>query len=204
MSHPTIMTLAGAHAPASLDAASTALLVIDFQQEYFTGKMPIPEGKQALDNARRLIALADQHRMPVYHVQHVTPPGSPVFAEDGATVAFHRDILPAAHHQVIKKSNVSVFQGTDIAQQLKSAGIKTLLISGLMTHACVAGAARDAAPAGFEVIVAADASATRDIDLPGGATIGHAELHRASLVSIADTFGTILNTDAILALAISQ
>lgn len=201
MSHPTIRTIAGASAPATLDAASTALLVIDFQNEYFSGKMPIPDGKKALDNAKRLIALADLRKMPVYHVQHVTPAGAPIFAEDGPTVAFHPDIQPAAHHKVVKKSNVSVFQGTDIDAQLKAAGIKTLLIAGLMTHACVSGAARDAAPLGYEVIVAADAAATRDIDLADG-VVGHAELHRASLATIADTFGAVMNTGAILELDI--
>ena len=144
MSHPTIRSIAGALAPVSLEAASTALLVIDFQNEYFSGMMPIPDGRAALDNARRLVALADRHRMPVFHVQHVTPAGTPIFAEDGATVAIHANIQPAPHHHLVKKSNVSVFQGTDIAAQLKAAGIKTLLIAGLMTHACVAGAARDA------------------------------------------------------------
>lgn len=203
MSHPTILTIAGASAPVALDPASTALLVIDFQNEYFSGKMPIPDGKNALNNANRLIAMADKNKMPVYHVQHVTPSGTPIFSEDGPTVAFHKDIQPAPHHKVVKKSNVSVFQGTDIEAQLKASGIKTLIISGLMTHACVAGAARDASPAGFEVIVAADASATRDIDAPGGVTVPHDVLHRSSLVTIADTFGAVMNTNAILELSIS-
>ncbi|WP_050467742.1 isochorismatase family protein [Herbaspirillum chlorophenolicum] len=198
MSHPTIRSIAGALVPVSLEAASTALLVIDFQNEYFTGMMPIPDGRAALANAKRLVAMADRHRMPVFHVQHVTPAGTPIFAEDGATVAIHADIQPAAHHHLVKKANVSVFQGTDIDAQLKAAGIKTLLITGLMTHACVAGAARDAAPAGFEVIVAADACATRDIASPDGSVIAHDALHRASLVGIADTFGSVLNTNDIL------
>ncbi|OWY28059.1 cysteine hydrolase family protein [Herbaspirillum robiniae] len=202
MPHPTIMTITGACAPVSLDAASTALLVIDFQNEYFSGRMPIPDGRQALEQARRLVALADRHLMPVYHVQHVTPPGTPIFAADSPAAAFHPELQPAPHHRIVQKSNVSVFQGTDIDAQLKSAGVKTLIIAGLMTHACVAGAARDAAPAGFEVIVAADASATRDIDLPGGGTVGHAELHRASLATIADTFGAVMRTDAILDLPV--
>ncbi|WP_343584400.1 isochorismatase family protein [Herbaspirillum sp.] len=203
MSHPTIRSIAGALAPVSLEAASTALLVIDFQNEYFSGMMPIPDGRAALDNARRLVALADRHRMPVFHVQHVTPAGTPIFAENGATVAIHADIRPAPHHHLVKKSNVSVFQGTDIDAQLKAAGIKTLLIAGLMTHACVAGAARDAAPAGFEVIVAADACATRDIAAPSGGVIAHDVLHRASLVGIADTFGSVLDTDDILGMAVA-
>jgi len=202
MSHPTIRTIAGAVAPVALQAAGTALLVIDFQNEYFSGKMPIPDGVAALNNAKRLIAFADRHHMPVFHVQHVTPAGTPIFAVDGDTVAIHKDIQPAAHHRVVQKSSVSVFPTTDIDAQLKAAGIKTLIIAGLMTHACVAGAARDAVPAGYDVIVAADASATRDLDAPGGGVITHDVLHRGALTTIADTFGDVLDTAAILKLQV--
>ena len=110
--------------------------------------------------------------------------------------------LAAAHHRVVQKSSVSVFPTTDIDAQLKAAGIKTLIIAGLMTHACVAGAARDAVPAGYDVIVAADASATRDLDAPGGGVITHDVLHRGALTTIADTFGDVLDTAAILKLQV--
>ncbi|MFE0014336.1 cysteine hydrolase family protein [Mesorhizobium sp. NPDC059054] len=198
--HPTIRTIAGAQAPQHLDPARTALLVIDFQNEYFNGRMPIPNGEKALANARRLIERADAEGTTVYHVQHVAPAGSPVFAEDSETSAFHRDSQPAANHAILRKSSVSVFPTTDIDQRLKQSGIETLIITGLMTHACVAGAARDAVPLGYNVIVAEDACATRDLDTDNGQTIAHDTLHRAALASIDDTFGDILTTEQILKL----
>lgn len=198
--HPTIRAIAGAPAPQHLDPATTALLVIDFQNEYFGGRMPIPNGERALVNASRLIERADAEGSKVYHIQHVTPAGSPVFAEDSETSAFHRGSQPAAHHAILRKSSVSVFPTTDIDQRLKQSGVDTLIITGLMTHACVAGAARDAVPLGYNVIVAEDACATRDIDIGNGQTIGHDTLHRAALASIDDTFGDILTTEQILKL----
>lgn len=198
--HPTIRAMAGASAPRRLEPAKTALLVIDFQNEYFTGKMPIPDGGKALANARLLIEGADANGIKVYHVQHATPAGSPVFAEDSDMSEIHPDIRPAAHHAVVRKSSVSVFPATDLDRQLKQAGIDTLVISGLMTHACVAGAARDAVPLGYNVIVAADASATRDLDMASGRTVSHDALHHAALASIDDTFGDVLTTGQILSL----
>lgn len=200
MTHPTIRTMAGVTAPAALTPARTALLVIDFQNEYFAGRMPIPDGDAALRNARRLINHADEAGMAVYHVQHVTPPGSPIFAEGSDTAAFHADLQPAPHHHVVTKSSVSVFPTTDIDRQLKQAGIDTLVITGLMTHACVTGAARDAVPLGYGVMVVGDACATRDLDAAGGQTVTHASLHQAALAAIDDTFGDILTTDALIAL----
>ena len=200
MTHPTIRTLTGAGKTPGIDTRSTALLVIDFQNEYFSGRMPIPDGKAALDNAKRLIEMADASDMPVFHVQHITPSGTPIFAEDGPTVAFHADIQPGMNHTVVRKSSISVFPTTDIDAQLKAKGIKTLIVSGLMTHACVAGATRDAVPLGYDVIVANDACATRDVDGPNGKTVPHALLHQASLASLADTFADVQSTDDILAL----
>ncbi|MDN3711680.1 isochorismatase family protein [Paracoccus cavernae] len=199
MSHPTIRKLAGAGAPQSLDPAKTALLVIDFQNEYFTGALPIPNGKAALENARRLIAHADEAGMPVYHIQHVLPAGMPIFAEDSATSDFHPDAQPGPKHKRIAKQQISAFPGTDLDRELKAAGIETVLVTGLMTHACVAGAARDAVPLGYQVVVAADACATRALDTADGDQVGHDQLHRAALASIDDVFGAVMPTEAILA-----
>jgi len=203
MNNPTIRTLVGATAPTTVEAKNTALLVIDFQNEYFNGKMPIPDGLKALNNAKRLVAFADKANMQVIHVQHVTPAGAPIFAEDGETVKFHSDLQPAANHKVQQKGDVSVFVNTDIDAKLKADGIKTLIISGLMTHACVAGAARDGAAKGYEVIVADDACATRDLDLASGGVVPHAALHSASLAGIADTFGDIMSTEQVLNLKLA-
>jgi len=69
-----------------------------------------------------------------------------------------------------------------------------------MTHMCVSTAARDARPLGYQVIVAGDASATRSIDAWDGGVVGHAELHRAALTEVADSFAEVLTTEKILAL----
>ena len=57
MQHPSIRTLTGAQPTTRLDPATTALIAIDFQNEYFDGRMPIPDGLPALRQARRLIDL---------------------------------------------------------------------------------------------------------------------------------------------------
>lgn len=199
-SHPTIRAMLGAAQLDHIDPASTALLVIDFQKEYFTGKMPIPDGQRALDNARRLLAFADAARIPVIQVQHVTPAGTAVFAADGDTVAFQPGMAPRERDIVLRKDTVSVFASTDLDKRLKAMHVKTLIVAGLMTHACVAGAARDAVPLGYHVVIASDATATRDIVRANGESVGHAALHAAALAEIEDTFGDVLRTADITAL----
>lgn len=195
--HPTIRAMSGAEQIKQLPAAKTALIVIDFQNEYFTGRMPIPDGKRAMENAKQLIAFADAAKIPVYQIQHVAPAGAAVFAKDGKTVEFLPAMAPRAHDTVLQKTTVSVFASTDLDKLLKARGIDTLVIAGLMTHACVAGAARDAVPLGYNVVVASDATATRDITRIDGSHITSDVLHRAALAEIEDTFGDVMTTDAI-------
>ena len=203
MKHPTIRALSGAPALAGLAADHTALVVIDFQMEYFEGgRLFIPDGMAALSNAARLVRFADSHRIPVFHVQHLGPAGSPLFARDGAHSAFHPELTPQPHHIVVQKTMPSSFAGTDLHTQLQARGIKTLLICGLMTHMCVSTTARDASTLGYQAVVAGDACATRDIDGWDGGTVRHAELHRAALTALSDSFAAVLPTAAITALAV--
>ena len=213
-SHPTIRTMAGATPIDALQAAKTAVIVIDFQNEYFDtsaapgfsgGRMVIPDGVSALKQTRRIIDAADAHGIQVIHVKHVLPADAPLFAEGSVNAAFHRDMQPRAGETVVQKENVSVFAGASAAvmdKALKDAGIDTLIITGLQTHACVSGATRDAAaaPRGYRVIVSSDATATRDLQLATGATIDHKTLHAASLGTLEDTYGDVMTSDAIIGL----
>lgn len=201
MPNPTMRTIIGAPATTALRAKTTALLVIDFQLEYFEGgRMPIPDGFAAMARAKELIAFADTHGMSVFHIQHLGPAGGPLFAKDGDTVAFHPEIFPAPHHWVVQKSMASSFASTDLHTQLQAKDVKTLIISGLMTHMCVSTTARDARPLGYQVIVAGDASATRSIDAWDGGVVTHAELHRAALTEVSDSFAEVLTTARITSL----
>lgn len=198
----TIRAIAGAKPVDRIDAKTTALLVIDFQNEYFTGKLPIPDGMQALKNTQRLIQFADKAGLPVFHVQHVAPEDSPVFAAGSEGVEFHPLMKPRAHDRSLSKTTVSVFASTDLDSELKRAGIKTVIVAGLMTHACVAGAARDAVPQGYSVVVASDATATRAITVNGELKVSADELHRSALASIEDTFGDVMTTQRITSLPV--
>ncbi|MEZ2294220.1 isochorismatase family protein [Variovorax sp. RCC_210] len=200
---PTIRAMSGVRARQQLPAKGTALLVIDFQNEYFTGRMPIADAPAAMAHTRRLLDWADRHALPVFQIQHVAPAGAATFAQGSEAFAFHADTQPRPRDTLVQKTSVSVFASTDIAQQLRKAGAQALVIAGLMTHACVAGAARDAAAQGFEVVVASDATATRSIRRENGDTVPHDQLHRAALAEVEDTFGDVLSTAQVVALPLA-
>jgi nicotinamidase-related amidase len=203
--HPTLRTLGGATAPTKLDAHTTALIVIDFQNEYFSGKLPIPDGRKALEQSRKLVDFADRNGIAVIHVQHINPAASPVFAEGSKGAQIVDEMRPGKQHTVLQKNTVSVFASTDLDARLKHAGIKTIIVAGLMTHACIAAAAREAAPLGYEVVVASDAVATRSIVAwDNKDVVPHDVLNRSALTEISDAFGSVMPTGAILALTVGE
>ena len=197
----TIRSIAGVPPLAMLDCSSTALVLIDFQNEYYDGLLPIPDGRAALRHAVELVALADARRMPVFHIRHTGPAHGALFAAGGALAEIHPALTPAPHHHVLSKTTTSSFASTDLHARLRERGIGTIIVAGLMTHMCVSTAVRDArqfGAASYHVIVAADACATRDVDGWDGGVLGHRALHDAALTALSDNFADVLRTAAIL------
>jgi nicotinamidase-related amidase len=86
---------------------------------------------------------------------------------------------------------------------LRQAGVQRLVITGMMTHMCVDATARAAADLGFEVLVVADACATRDLRF-GEALIPAEHVHKAFLAAL-KSYGEVLTSEqAIVRLAPSQ
>jgi len=184
----TLRRMAGATAPTRVDPAHTALVLIDFQKEYYNGALPLPEGEAAVENAARLVDWADRVGIHVVHVHHVAPSAkAPLFTPETERVAPHEKLAPKPGHQRITKTLPSSFVNT---------------VAGLMTHMCVDSTARDAVSLGYKTIVAGDACATRDLpDRGTGAAIPHREIHRASLTALADRFADVLSSAEIRRLA---
>jgi nicotinamidase-related amidase len=205
MNNATMRTISGTPVTTTLDPRTTALIVIDFQLEYFDGKQPgkliIPDGVAAMAQANQLITFADVNQIQVIHIQHVNPAGSPLFAKDGNSVGIHPEIISAPHHMLLQKTTASSFASTDLYDHLQARGIKTLIICGLMTHMCVSTTTRDARPLGYQAIVAGDACATRDIAGWDDGVVSHVDMHRATLTALSDAFAEVMPTARILTLA---
>ncbi|PKO87769.1 MAG: cysteine hydrolase [Betaproteobacteria bacterium HGW-Betaproteobacteria-12] len=199
-----IVGLAPAFQPGNpLAADKTALLLIDYQNEYRRGPLALPDEATASAVTRRLRAWAQAAGLPVIHVQHVAPAGSPLFGSGSSGAAPLDGLAPAAGQSVIAKRLPSSFAGTGLAEVLQAAAIDTLLLAGYMTHNCVDSTAREAFHRGYRVGVVADACATRDLPAIGGATIPAAQVHAAVLAGLGDRIAEIVNLATLEALSIA-
>lgn len=206
MNAPTLRQMVGLppslHAGATLVAAKTAVVLIDYQNEYRQGPLALPDEAAASLAARQLRAWADRSGIAVIHVLHRAPPSTPIFAPDSPGAAPIAGLAPAAGETVIHKHLPSSFTGTGLAAALQAGGVETLLIAGYMTHNCVDSTAREAFHRGYRVGVVADASATRDLPGPGGSSIPAATVHAAVLAGLGDRIAEIVDVAMVEAMKV--
>lgn len=173
---------------AGQETKGPTLVVIDIQEFYFPdGAMPLVGPIEAVAQASRLIADWRTDGRPVVHVGHTVQAGG----------SFHQSVLPVEGERVVMKTEVSCFNGTGLGEELKAAGVEQLIICGMQTHMCLEGAVRAAYDLGFDVVVAADACATRDLQF-GDTTVAAADVHAATLATLEGGYAEVLDTDQVL------
>ncbi len=169
-----------------------ALLIVDVQNDYFTGgAMPLSNMDDA---ARQVSALLERFRQagaPVYHVQHLaTRPGSTFFVPDTEGCEIHPAAAPGAGEPVVVKHFPSAFRDTDLDERLRDAGIDKLVICGAMTHMCIDTTTRAAFDLGYACTVAADACATRDLEFDGR-QVAAADVQSAFMAALSMPFAAV-------------
>ncbi|WP_413756097.1 cysteine hydrolase family protein [Streptomyces sp. MMBL 11-3] len=172
-----------------------ALVVIDVQNEYLTGALPIthPAPALSLGNIAMALDTAAQEGVPVVVVQHAAPAGSPVFARGTHGFALHEVVASRPYDHLVEKTLPSSFTGTDLDDWLRREGVDTLTVVGYMTQNCVESTARHAVHLGYRVEVASDATGTVDLANRVGA-LSAAELHRTVLVVMQSFFAFVTTT----------
>jgi len=181
---------------------TTALLIIDIQNDYFPGgRMELVGSPEASLEAKALLEAFRSRKLPVIHVQHVsTRPGATFFLPDTDGVRIHDNVRPAPGEPVVTKHFPNAFRETGLAETLRERGIDALVIAGMMSHMCIDTSTRAAADAGFACTLAHDACATRDLAF-GEAKIPAAQVHAAFMAAMNGAFAKVVTAgEAIAAL----
>jgi nicotinamidase-related amidase len=174
-----------------------ALIVIDVQNEYFEGALPItdPPAEESLANIGRAMEAATEAGVPVIVVRHGTDDASEgMFLKGSPTWELHPEIERRPRDFLIDKTLPGTFTGTELGSVLEGAGVDTVVITGYMTHMSVDTTARQAAHRGLAIEILNDATGTLSLENSGGSAAGE-ELHRATLVAQGQFFAEIVSTD---------
>ncbi len=171
-----------------------ALLVIDVQNEYFTGKLPVSYPSGSLENILKTMDAAKQCGIPTAVIQHrAIREGSPVFRFQSPEWELHPEIAVRPRDVLIEKTLPGAFTGTNLEAWLTENGIDTVTISGYMTQMCCDTTARQAFHRGYKVEFLSDATGTLAFSNNAGSVTAE-ELHRAILVTQAQRFSAVMKT----------
>ena len=163
---------------------TTALLVIDLQQEFFTDDIGdcADEMRAILPRVAAILALARDIGCRVIHTREtyqadlsdvhdyrrslnyvgVTGPLGRfnILGEPGH--AFVDEVKPLPSETVIDKASFGAFYNTDLEHRLNEAGIDHLILCGVTTQCCVHSTLREAVDRGYRCLTVADCCAASE------------------------------------------
>lgn len=182
----------------------TALLVIDIQNDYFPGgKFPLVNPEEAAKNAYMLLQCFREHGGRHIHIQHISlKPDAKFFIKGDSGSDIHDSVAHFEGEPIVYKHYPNSFRETNLLEMLKDWEIERVVIAGMTTHICVDAAVRAAADFGFQVLIAEDACATRDVQY-GDTTIPAELVHKAFLAAL-KSYGRVMKSEEIIALLASE
>jgi len=144
---------------------STALLLIDLQNDYFPGgAFPLWDTDRVLANVEGAVARARAAGVHVLHIQHVADPKlglAPFFNAGTPGVEIHARVRAMAPDApVVVKAFADAFHETKLQATLRELDVRELLVAGMMTQNCVTHTAISKAAEAYEVTVVPDACTT--------------------------------------------
>lgn len=182
----------------------TALLVIDIQNDYFSGgKYPLVDPEGAARNAYMLLQCFREHGGKRAHIQHISlKPDAAFFIKGDSGSDIHDSVAHFEGEPIVYKHYPNSFRETNLLELLKEWDVERVVITGMMTHMCVDATARAAADFGFQVWVAEDACATRDLEY-NGTTIPADLVHKSFLAAL-KSYGKVMKSEEIIALLAAE
>jgi nicotinamidase-related amidase len=149
-----------------LDPKTTALILIDLQHGIVGMPLAPYSGQQVVERASRLAGAFRQSGATVVFVrvdlsQLLDPSADTPRMASGPPPAIASELVPGAGSQpgdlFITKRQWGAFYGTELDQQLRRRGIRTIILGGIATNFGVESTARAAYERGYEQVFVEDA-----------------------------------------------
>jgi nicotinamidase-related amidase len=163
------------HDEVRVDPASTALIVVDMQNDFVSdgGRLLVPDAAATIPAIQHLLDLARGSDMRVVFSQDSHRDGDPewkIWPEHARVDTWGWQIVdelaPLEHEMVIPKVRYDAFHGTSLDHHLRLWGIDTVVICGTVANICVHYTAASAALRWYDVVIPRDAtSALHAFDL---------------------------------------
>lgn len=161
-----------------------ALIVVDVQVDFCPGgALPVPEGDKIIPVINEYIRKFDAAGALIVATRDWHPPNHASFRTQGGPwpphcvqgtrgAEFHPSLRLPERTIIVSKATdpareaYSGFEGTNLSEELRKAGVRRVFVAGLATEYCVKNTVLDALKHGFEVFLLEDA--VKGIDLTPG------------------------------------
>ncbi|MEQ6249142.1 cysteine hydrolase family protein [Sulfitobacter sp. HNIBRBA3233] len=172
---------------------TTALIVIDIQNDYFTGGLwPVHEMDRVAENAAKALEKARTEGQKVIFIRHEALSDEAPFFRPGTEGAeIHPSVAPRDGEPVVLKHRPNSFHETDLHQRLQDAGVTAVTLVGAMSQMCIDATARAARDLGYDVTVIADACGAREVSM-GDTTISAPDVHAAFMGALQGAYAEVV------------
>jgi nicotinamidase-related amidase len=147
---------------ASRPAREVAVIVIDVQVGLFASTPPPFEATEVLHRINAVTSRARSAKVAVFLVQNDGPDEGNWLRPFSESWQLHPDLKKEAGDITIRKTTGDAFYGTNLERELRSRGIRSVLLAGYATDFCMDSTLRNAVSKEFEVFVVSDAHTTND------------------------------------------
>jgi nicotinamidase/pyrazinamidase len=152
-----------------------ALIVADVQNDFCPGgALPVPKGDEVIPALNDYIKIFKKKNANIFATRDWHPPNHVSFKAQGGPwpphciqntegAKFHPDLKLPDYTTIVSKAMdplkeaYSGFEGTKLANTLKTQGVTRIFVGGLTTDYCVKNTVLDARKLGFEVVLLIDA-----------------------------------------------
>mgnify|MGYP002632363016 CR=1 FL=1 len=177
----------------------TALLLIDIQNDYFSGgKFPLNGMEIAAKQAAMLLSKFRETNSALIHVRHENPTDeAPFFTQNSVGAQHHPTAAPKDGETIIVKQFPNSFRDTKLKEVLDRDGIDSLIIVGAMSNMCIDAVTRAAHDLGYNCTVAHDACAAMGLEL-NGVQVPPEQVHAAFMAALGLGYANVTDTDTII------
>lgn len=183
---------------------NTALILIDFQNDYFASfkdaKWQLNKTEDAAQNALKILTKFREKNMKIIHVRHeFNIENPPFFAPDSEGAKIHNTLTPKDKESQVLKHNVNAFKDTNLKEILDDSNITNVIIVGAMSYMCIDAVTRAASDFGYNCFVAHDACTTSDVEF-NGVKVEASIAHTVFMAALQFAYAKVQTSDEILEL----
>ncbi len=173
----------------------SALLIIDVQKAIDHPKWGERNNPDAEKNIAQLLAHWRRVCGTIVHIQHNSIEEASPYRAGQPFHDFKQEVMPLTNEIIVGKTTNNAFVDTDLLSVLKQAGVKSLVICGVLTQHSVDCTARMAASLGYDVTVVTDATAATGTIDNSGKYWSAEDVHQLTLAHLKADYAYLKSTD---------